>query len=70
MIEEVPMIVTGIPIPPADEVRIEMREGNEALQAMNLHSTLPLPIIGGMTTLELTTQRQPITMAMAWASQD
>ena len=54
----------------ADEMRIEMGEGNEALEAMDLHSTLPESTIGGVIALGLTIESQPIKMTMAWASQD
>ena len=69
-VKEVPMVVTEIPIPPANEEHIEMGEGNEALEAMDLHSTLPTPTTRGVIALGLTTEPQPITMTMTWASQD
>ena len=70
MVEEVPMIVTRIPVRPIDEVHIEVEEGNEALATMSLHSIVHVPITRGVTPLGLTTEPQPITMAKAWASQD
>ena len=65
MVEEVSMIVSKTPILHVDEVHIEMREGNEALEAMDLHSTVPAPTTRGVTALGLTTESQPIIMAMA-----